>query len=149
MQAQQKNIIKTVLIIVVLMVSILLLFLNKITTARYLSDVELRINGLILLDSPQTMEMEQADSKWLLVANTQEQKKVLDEFYPSLRKSAKAITEITLAPISLQSQINKQLPDYASYISVISKDKKLIAYFKPPFDQHKMLLTYSSIVAHR
>ncbi|MGH1439886.1 MAG: hypothetical protein ACRBBR_07250 [Cellvibrionaceae bacterium] len=149
METQQKNIIKTVLIIVALMASILLLFLNKITTARYLSDVELKINGLILLDPPQTMEMTQHNAKWVLVANTQEQKKLLDEFYPSLRKSAKAITDITLAPISLQSQINKQLPEYSRYISVINTDKKLMAYFKPPFDQHKMLLTYSSIVAHR
>lgn len=149
MQSQQKNIIKTVLIIVILMVTILLLFLNKIATARYLSDIELKINGLILLDSPQTMEMPQSDAKWILVASTPEQKKLLDEFYPSLRKSAKAITDVTLAPISLQSQINKQLPDYSRYISVINSDKKLMAYFKPPFDEHKMLLTYSSIVAHR
>jgi len=104
---------------------------------------------LILLESPQIVDVKSDDSKWFLVANTEEQKKLLDEFYLSLRTSAKKTTEVMLAPISLQSQINKQLPNYVRYISIINTDKKFMAYFKPPFDQHKMLLTYSSIVAHR
>lgn len=149
MQTQDKNILKTVLIIIACMITILLLFLNKITTARYLSDIELKINGLVLLDEPPLINLVENKQEWTLVANTEKQKQILDELQQSFRKSVKESTNIVLAPIALQSQLNKQLPDYPSVIGVINKDKRLVAYFKPPFDDHKMLLTYSSVVTHR
>lgn len=149
MQAQQKNIIKTVLILLVVMISILLLFLNKITTARYLSEIELKINGLILLDKPQRIYEVGTGSSWTLVASTPAQKIILDDLEQSLRRSVKESTQIIEAPIQVQSQINKIIPDYAAFISILNRERELIGYFKPPFDQHKMLLTYSSVVTHR
>lgn len=149
MDTQKKNIKKTVLIIVVLMSSILLLFLNKITTARYLSNIELKINGLVLLDKAEMLDIKNESAQWLLVANTEKQKELLDEFKPSLRKKAKNATQIVLAPIQLQSQLNKFIPNYSSNISIINPDHQLIGYLKPPFDEHKMLLTYSSVFTHR
>jgi hypothetical protein len=149
MEAQQKNILKTVIIIVMVMATILILFFNKLMTPRYLSDVELKINGLVLLDNPPLINVEINESQWLLAAHTQEQKKMLDELELSLRKAVKMSTKIILAPIALQSQINKELPNYSTFISIINADKKLMGYFKPPFDEHKMLLTYSSVHAHR
>jgi len=149
METQQKNILKTVIIIVVVIATILILFFNKLLTPRYLSDIELKINGLVLLDNPPRIDFEKNELQWMLVANTQEQKKVLDKLKPSLRKAVKNSTSIILAPIALQSKINKELTNYSIFISIINADKKLIGYFKPPFDEHKMLLTYSSVHAHR
>lgn len=149
MEVQQKNIVKTIVILLIVMTTILVLFFNKLLTPRYLSDVELRINGLILLENTPPIDIEADKAQWLLVANTQEQKKVLEALYPSLRKKVKNTTKIILAPIELQSKINKVLPSYSAFIAIINPEKNLIAYFKPPFDEHKMLLTYSSIYAHR
>ena len=49
---QQRNIRLTILVIVVFITVVMALFLNKITTPRVLSNVELRVNGTFVFDQP-------------------------------------------------------------------------------------------------
>jgi hypothetical protein len=143
---QRKNILKTVLIIVAIMVTILLLFLNKITTPRYLSDIELKINKLELVKEPVTLQA--SGNQWSLLASTAEQKAVLAELMPELRPHIQEKTHIIT--IDSITGINSELPfDPTENIGIANTEGKLIAYFKPPFDQHKMILTYSSLITHR
>ncbi len=155
-QTQQKNILKTVLTIVVIMVVILLLFFNKITTPRYLSNIELKINGLILLSEPQSLTFDSNElitkhqgKEWVLIAVDEEQKKALDILESKLKKPIKSHTIIMDADSKLQASLSKQLPKFPETIAIISPNKQLVAYFKPPFERNKMLLTYSSIFTHR
>lgn len=70
MNEQQKNIKKTLFILVAVMVTILVLFLNKITTPRYLSNIELKINGLVLIKESKAiigMEHTQPDALWRII----------------------------------------------------------------------------------
>ncbi len=153
-QVQQKNILKTVLTIVVVMVVILLLFFNKITTPRYLSNIELKINGLILLSQPYSIDENKLKNKqeakeWMLIAVDEEQKKALDDLERKLKKPIKGQTIIVDADSELRASLSKRLPKFPETIAIINPKQQLVAYFKPPFDRNKMLLTYSSVFTHR
>ncbi len=71
---QKKSVQKTVLIIVAIMATILVLFLNKITTPRYLSNIELKINGLVLQKSMTNagLDMSAAEGRWVLLVSDAE-----------------------------------------------------------------------------
>ncbi|MFT7224011.1 MAG: hypothetical protein ACI82Z_001559 [Cellvibrionaceae bacterium] len=143
---QQKNIIKTVVIIVVFMSVMLLLFLNKITKPRYLSDIELKINGLYLLkDNPVIVD---EDQQWrLLVANAY-QRRVLSDFLPLLKNNIRRKTKLMTPPDLLISSFDN-LYSTQDAVGIINTRGQLVGYFKAPFSQQKMILTYSSLVTHR
>lgn len=144
--SQQKNIFKTVIITIIVMLVILVLFLNKITTPRYLSDVELKINGLQLLeDSPLVAS---TNTSWQLVAANSQQQQVLSEFVLQLKDRIRRNTQVT----NLSEFSNLSLDNFypvQEAIGIINPEGQLIAYIKAPFDQQKMILTYSSLITHR
>lgn len=145
--SQNKNIIKTVLILVVAMATILLLFLNKITTPRYLSDVELRINGLILVKEKQQLipsDIEKSD-QWFLIAQNEKDEKTVEKFLAAAKKSIR--TKMTSAELDSIVVTKNALPEQT--ILLANPQGQLVAYLKPPYDQHKMLLTLSSVITHR
>ncbi|MGH1485539.1 MAG: hypothetical protein ACRBCI_04910 [Cellvibrionaceae bacterium] len=143
---QRKNIIKTVIIIVAIMVTILLLFLNKIMTPRYLSDIELKINKLELIKEP--IILDNNIDKWLLIAGTTEHTKILTELNLELRDSIQEKTNIVEFK-QLSPPVDAFPYDPQEHIGIANAKGELIAYFRPPFDQHKMILTYSSVITHR
>lgn len=145
---QQKNIIKTVLIILAVIVAIQVLFLNKMLTPRYLSDIELKINGLVLLKQPKPLSIDQQPEGWLLIAGNHEQKQLLVNFVAGLKTAIQAKTSIMES--KKVQELNGNSPyDTQEAIGIIHPNQQLIGYLKPPFNEHKMILTYSSIVAHR
>lgn len=144
--AQKKGVLKTVAILVLVMATILILFLNKITTPRYLSNIELKINGLVWLEQPQLIPVE--GEGWQLLATTPEQFQFLEQVLPQLKSRISQQTEALLIDDESLDILNKTATVYDPVIGVVS-NKRLLAYLKPPFDEHKFLLTYSSVVAHR
>jgi hypothetical protein len=143
---QKKGILKTVFITLGLMALILILFFNKITTPRYLSNIELKINQLELLKTP--IVVAHKNQNWLLIFSSQQQQKVLLSFTDELRKSISERTAIIALEDLAPSKID--LPyDSQEAIGIMKPNGELIAYFRPPFDQHKMILTYSSVFTHR
>jgi flagellar biosynthesis component FlhA len=143
---QKKGILKTVVLIVLVMGTILGLFLNKITTPRYLSHIQLKINKLEFLKNP--IDLNLNNQQWLLVYHTQEQEKALMVFREELREYIKEKTENTaLNSLAISTQ---ELPyNIQESIGIIKPNGLLVGYFKPPFDDHKMILTFSSIFTHR
>jgi len=145
MNTQKNNIKKTVIIIVAIMVTILTLFIHKITTPRYLSDIELKINGLVLVrDAPYVSLYDESESDvWKLVSVNEEQKKMLQELQQSLKKNLrKKIFLIDQSAIKGLSVENGK-------VALVNPSGEYFAYFKPPYDQHKMILTLSSVLTHR
>lgn len=147
LNTQKKNILKTVAIIVVVMTTILLLFLNKITTPRYLSDIELKINGLILVKEKPQVEMDNKNT-WFLISHTEKQTALIASFLSELKPSIQEKTQALSSTEPLALQLSQHIP-HNDVIPIINDKNQLIAYIKPPFDQHKMLLTYSSVYTHR
>ncbi len=148
MQSQQRNIVKTVVIIVAVMVIILALFINKITTPRYLSDIELKINGLVLLKNQ--VQGSSKTGSWQLLASTPEQLQFLEKVIPQLNQSIRHQTEWRLVEDNAEFfavLLKNHLPNEQAI--VLMSGEQLRGYFKPPFDEHKFLLTYSSVVTHR
>ena len=144
MDEQNKNIKKTVLIILAIMATILTLFLNKITTPRYLSNIELKINGLVLVDKEDRQFIHSGinDLSWLLLPSDEQQKKHLASFHHTLKKNIK--DKINIADAEQYSLV---LP--GKYIAIVRPNGEYIAYLKPPFENHKMTLTLSSLITHR
>lgn len=67
-QRQQRSIWLTVIGCLLFIAILLGLFFHKITTPRYLSAIELRINGLVLLDQPQPLPVLQLPpGKWYVL----------------------------------------------------------------------------------
>jgi hypothetical protein len=152
MNEQQKNIKKTVLMIVAIMVTILALFFNKITTPRYLSTIELKINGLEFLDPKTTAALTSINNElWLLVASDDEDKQLLENLHSSLKNSLqKKVQVVDRAALALDAEILKTRSDRnKKIIPIIRPSGEYAAYFTAPFDSHKMILTLSSIVTHR
>lgn len=145
---QQKNIKKTVWVLVAIMVTILVLFINKITTPRYLSQIELKINGLVLLgkESTQTIEELKSSSSWTLLVDSEEEKKLLENIMLSLDNSVKkTITVVEENTLNFQSDIQTN----KSTIPIIKPSGEYIAYLVSPYDRNKVILTLSSVVTHR
>lgn len=148
MSDMQKNIKKTVLVIVAIMVTILALFINKITTPRYLSNIELKINGLELVKATEKNTLGEGVSGdyWMLLAADQEDKAALDalhqELKPSLRKKVMIVYS---AATELKAQVNQS----KKIIPIIKPSGEFLGYFTYPYDTHKMILTLSSVVTHR
>lgn len=135
---------KTVLIILTAMVVILLLFFNKITTPRYLSVMEHRINGLVLLREPTPMA--DTSDQWRLLFTTDKQQQTLTDWYPLLRQYIQAKTTVI---DSTELAIDQPLPyDQQRSIGIVNPQGVLLGYFKPPFDHQRMILTYSSLTTH-
>ena len=136
---QQQNIAKTVLITISIMVVILLLFFNKIVTPRYLSAIELKINGLELLKQPQPVFADSDD--WVLLFKTPAQQQMLTELVAHLGKTIQRQTQIKGHD---ELGIDLQLLPYNSEINIgiIQPKNQLIAYFKEPFDHRKMILIF-------
>jgi hypothetical protein len=149
---QQKSIKKTVWIIVAIMVTILVLFINKITTPRYLSFIELKINGLVLFKKENKTLIEElvANPSWVLLVDSEEEKKLLDDVTLLLDDSVKDNVEVmdegTLgAQYDLQSDIkfNKNI------IPIIKPTGEYVGYLISPYNRNKVILTLSSVVTHR
>lgn len=132
--------------IIGIMLVILLLFFNKMTTPRYLSDIELKINGLQLLKNRPSIADEK--SRWRLVSANSQQQQVLLDLLPLLKNSIQRKTElVTLSELSMSS-LNGLYPTQEA-IAIINPQGQLVGYIKAPFDQQRMILTYSSLVTHR
>jgi len=125
------------------MVMVLALFLNKITTPRYLSDIELKINGLVLIKEPiELNDAQPVNDQWLLLTHTEKHQQAASQLVESLpRKIAQytRVQESTVSHPSLES----------GTILIANPQQEIIAYFTPPFDRNKMKLTYSSVFTHR
>ncbi|MBX2809922.1 MAG: hypothetical protein KTR20_14965 [Cellvibrionaceae bacterium] len=147
MNAQRKNIYITVALSIGFMVLVLALFLNKMTTARYLSNIELKINGLIMLSQPIDTGIAQHTGSWRLLVETPQAHKLLGALMTALPKKIQQQTTIIDSTPALQQQLANHLPDDS--IAIINQQGQLMAYFKSPFNQHKMKLTYASVVTHR
>ncbi|MFT6102236.1 MAG: hypothetical protein ACJAZJ_000721 [Candidatus Endobugula sp.] len=149
---QQKSIKKTVWIIVAVMVTILALFFNKITTPRYLSLIELKINGLVLFKKENKVIIDElvSNSSWVLLIDSEEEKQLLKDVTllldDSVKDNVEVISEGTLgAQYDLQSDIkfNKNI------IPIIKPTGEYVGYLISPYNRNKVILTLSSVVTHR
>ena len=178
------------------------LFYHKITTPRYLSTIELRVNGLVLLKQPQLLAdlqgqvvaQELLPKKWrLLVLHKGPCSAVCVEYMTSLVIMLGQLQQTHLEKTQLVLVADNApellaLVNAADQNNVIDRNKiqiipfedshwqsfensvdlaaqhttnawpKIIivddsghyrGYFTPPFNHNKMLLTYSSVIAHR
>jgi hypothetical protein len=149
---QQKSIKKTVWIIVAIMVSILVLFVNKITTPRYLSFIELKINGLILLDKDNRKQVQYTaqPESWLLVVSDEAERQLLesmmDDLDTSIKEKITVVDETTLT-------LNVDIQTSKSIIPIIKPSGDTSGYYMgylvSPFDRNKAILTLSSVITHR
>ena len=148
MTDMQKNIKKTVLTIVAIMVTILALFINKITTPRYLSNIELKINGLELIKESQRSAVDKSVSGeyWMLLAADKEDKAALDILHKALKSGLREkIVVVSNAATELKAQVNRT----GKIIPIVKPSGEFIGYFTYPYDKNKMVLTLSSVVTHR
>jgi hypothetical protein len=158
MNELDKKIYKTILIIAVVVSVILVLFFNKLTTPRFLSSIELRINGYVLLnadrdgsrkESPIIIAPNPDTEKWTILVKDETQKQLVNNIFTILKNPMKSNTELLLSTQAINTKLSAQLPEKDNFIAVINDDGKLSGYFKPPFDKNKMVLTYSSVFTHR
>ena len=140
--SQKKNITLTVIAAILFMATVLALFVNKITTPRYLSAIELKINGLVLLEEPIAMSEQGAGEQWLLLVHNAQQQQVANNLLEILPKK---ITDNTTVINNLQRYSNLAQEN----ILIANPSQNIIAYFTPAFEQNKMKLTYSSVFTHR
>lgn len=129
------------------MILVLTLFINKLTTPRYLSEIELKINGLILLGEPAALESFPTVQPWTLVANNKKQQRWLEDWMKQLPKKIKTKAAIIEKETVINPQFHREIT--GPKIAIVNSNQQLIGYFKPPFEKNKMKLTFSSIVAHR
>lgn len=150
---QQTSIKKTVWIIVAVMVTILTLFIHKITTPRYLSQIELKINGLVLLGKNNSQVIESlgnTGSSWMLLVDNEEERQLFKDIMPLLDNSVK--TKIVIKEemdIGAAQEIQQQIQTSKSTIPLIKPNGEYIGYFVSPYDNNKVILTLSSVVTHR
>ncbi len=143
--SQKKKIVKTVAIIVVIMITILVLFIHKITTPRYLSNIELKINGFVLFDNPISISEKVSKkieaNQWALLVRTKNQKEIFESFVSAFNQKLPnhiAIVENNITEDSLSSGI-----------LLVNPSAEFLGYFKAPYDEHKFILTLASVVTHR
>lgn len=148
MNQQKKNITKTVAILVFIMVSFLAMFLHKIMTPRYLSNIELKVNGLILAETPQALSVEinsNISDHWVLLIDGPKHRHIVNELRdslkPKLRDQLDIIEQSTLKSSSLALN--------AESIAIFGHEHVYKGYFVPPYDVNKMKLTLSSVMTHR
>ena len=206
-QRRKRGIWLTVVACLIFITVLWMLFYHKITTPRYLSDVELRVNGLVLLQQPQLLADLQGQAvveqlspgKWRLLvvhkgrcgADCVEYMTSLVIMLGQLKQSHLEKTQLVLVTdntAELLALINaadqndvidrekiqiisledsnwhgfqgwgvKDSVDRAAQHTKNASPKIIIVddsghyrgYFTPPFNHNKMLLTYSSVIAHR
>jgi hypothetical protein len=149
---QQKSIKKTVWIIVAIMVTILALFINKITTPRYLSLIELKINGLVLLKQENKAIIDElvSNPSWLLLVDSEEERQLLKDVALLLDDSVKDNIEVMDESIlSAQSGFQSGIKTSKSIILIIKPTGEYIGYLVSPYNRNKVILTLSSVVTHR
>ncbi|MBX2809119.1 MAG: hypothetical protein KTR20_10860 [Cellvibrionaceae bacterium] len=145
---RQKNIYLTLVLSIGFMVLVLALFVNKMMTPRYLSALELKINGLMLLEQAAAIDGLEADGTWRLLSDAPQAREFLQRFIATLPNKIQQKTQgIALPPERWQVLANK-LPSN-NVIAIVNQQGQLMAYFTPPFNHNKMKLTYASVVAHR
>lgn len=158
MNTLDKKILRTVLIIAAVVSVILVLFFNKLTTPRFLSSIELKINGYVLLnadrdgsrkESPSILTSDQDNKKWFIVVKGETEKQLINDLLPILKSPMNSNTDILLSTQIIGAKLSEQLPNKDNLIAVINNEGTLSGYFKPPFDRNKMALTYSSVFTHR
>lgn len=150
MNAQAKNIKKTIATIIVIMVTILVLFFNKITTPRYLSNIELKINGLELVNKADQISIGKnlSGDFWLLLARDEEDKLILDELHRSLKTKIREQVVVVYRS-TLNSTIDLSVNTTKKTVPIIKPSGEFLGYFKSPYDKNKMILTLSSVITHR
>ena len=148
MNEQQKGIKKTVLIIVAIMATFLVLFFNKITTPRYLSDIELKVNGLILIDEVKRVTASGAISgkQWMLVVDNEKDKQLLEDLRQGLKGGVgKKIILVDQATVELNAGTNTT----KKIIPILKPSGEYLGYLTSPYDKNKIVITLSSVVTHR
>ncbi|MFT7387392.1 MAG: hypothetical protein ACI8VC_000632 [Candidatus Endobugula sp.] len=153
---QQKSIKKTVWVIVAIMVTILVLFINKITTPRYLSLLELKINGLVLFkkNSQAVIDAVAPSPLWVLLVNSEEETQLLKDVMllldDSVKTSIVVVDESTLTDqYQTQSDIQSLTHSTNDIIPIIKPTGEYVGYLVSPYNRNKVILTLSSVVTHR
>jgi hypothetical protein len=158
MNELDKRIYKTILIIFVVASVIMVLVFNRLMTPRFLSTVELRVNGYILLNadrdgsrktSPIILKPSEGNEKWFMVVGNETEKKLISNLLSILNDPMKSETGVMLTTPAIDSKLYEQVSDQDNFIAVINDEGTLSGYFKPPFDTNKMVVTYSSVFTHR
>ena len=214
-----RNIKISLTLIVLFIVAVLSLFINKLTTPRYLSPNELLVNGYYQFPNPKEFSNFQFFSsndlllnknifreKWTLVyfgftrcpAECPVAMSSMKNLYSTLASkgfdlSDKQVLLVTIDPendsandvdkyakgfnnsfigmrgerpmlLSLATQLNvmvieppknihsnniSHLENHSNNILLINPDGKYVGFFRPPFDEQKLLLTYQSVVTPR
>lgn len=174
----KKAIKRTVIILVVVMSTILLLFFNKITTPRYLSDIELKVNGFVLFDknappisAPKAwIEKYPQQDMWVAIIANEKDKALFEAVYidlkSSVQKKLRLADKDSVDFLSSRRGLNtfnrvsgndsNKAPNHTSHI-IISDERiallkpsgELLGYFVPPYEKNKLTLTLSSAVTHR
>ena len=147
MNQQQKNITKTVVIIILIMMAFLAMFLNKMTTPRYLSNIELRINGLILFKDPQ-LSVDLNHTNWVLLVDNAEKKDIAEKLYDTVRSKLRnqlLIIDQSTLNVSLLSALTLK----EKTIPIFDATGLYRGYLMEPYELNKMKLTLSSVMTHR
>lgn len=158
MNELDKRIYKTILIIFVVVSVIMVLVFNRLMTPRFLSTVELRVNGYILLNADRDGSRKQSSSilsasednkKWFIVVDNEKEKKLITSLLSILNDPMKSNSGVMVSTPDIDTKLFKQVSNQDNFIAVINDTGKLSGYFKPPFDRNKMVVTYSSVFTHR
>jgi hypothetical protein len=158
MNELDKRIYKTIAMIFVVVSVIMVLVFNRLMTPRFLSTVELRVNGYILLNadrdgsrklSPSIVDSNEDNKKWLIVVDNESEKELISNLLSIVNDPMKSNTEVMLSTPIIDSKLFQQVSNQNNFIAVINDTGKLSGYFKPPFDRNKMVVTYSSVFTHR
>ena len=158
MNELDKRIYKTIAIIFVVVSVIMVLVFNRLMTPRFLSTIELRVNGYILLNadrdgsrklSPSIVSSNEDNKKWFIVVDNESEKELISNLLSIVNDPMKSNTEVMLSTPIIDSKLFQQVSNQNNFIAVINDTGKLSGYFKPPFDRNKMVVTYSSVFTHR
>jgi hypothetical protein len=158
MNELDKRIYKTILIIFLVVSVIMTLVFNRLMTPRFLSTIELKVNGYILLNadrdgsrkqSPSILSASEDNKKWFIVVDNEKEKKLITNLLSIVNDPMKSNTELMVSTPEIDSKLFKQVSNQDNFIAVINDTGKLSGYFKPPFDRNKMVVTYSSVFTHR
>jgi len=158
MNELDKRIYKTIAIIFVVVSVIMVLVFNRLMTPRFLSTIELRVNGYILLNadrdgsrklSPSIVNSNEDNKKWFIVVDNESEKELISNLLSIVNDPMKSNTEVMLSTPIIDSKLFQQVSNQNNFIAVINDTGKLSGYFKPPFDRNKMVVTYSSVFTHR
>lgn len=145
----QRNIWRTLIAALAFMAVVLLLFLNKITTPRYLSDIELRIHGLELLQQPLTLEA-QTSNQWRLVSmNPQQQTKLNNALAKMPKRIQNKIETLSLDKLAEKYRETIATIEGKETVKIIKPNGVLFAVLHAPIETNRIVLTLSSVITHR